>query len=387
MLTNFAIEPVLFSFFTSLLIVIAFTRPLIKVCHLKNLVDMPGDERKLHKVSVPSLGGIIIFAATLFAFFLWMPSSIVTTKALVIDLHKIKYVVSGLLILFFVGVKDDIIGTSAVKKLMAHMIVAFMLVLLADIRITSMKGIFGIGMLPYSASVFMSVFTYIVIVNAFNLIDGIDGLAAGIGAIASAAFGTWFFLGGELIMACLAFTLVGSLIGFLVFNFSPAKIFMGDSGSLTIGLIISVLAIQLIEFEAAKLPAYMLHITKPVFVLSCLAYPMVDTLRVFLLRAIKGRSPLDADRNHIHHRLIDVGLGHAKSSVFVYVYSILVIYLSLVINMGPSINLISMAIVAVILLQVPYLLKKKRTTLDKKGKISISDPSQIIETSKEILSN
>jgi len=387
MITNYLIEPIILSFFTAFVVVLLFTQPLITVSHLKNLVDAPDDERKLHRMSIPSLGGILIFAATIFALFLWFPVEHLSSDGSMEALSNIKYIVATMIVLFFVGVKDDIIGTAAAKKLLAHLAVAFILVLMADIRITSMKGIFGIYELPYWASTLLSIFSYTVIVNAFNLIDGLDGLAAGVGAISATAFGIWFYLLGDLVMAVLAFSLVGALLGFLVFNFSPAQIFMGDSGSLTVGLIMAVLAIQLIEYDAVKIPAYMLTISKPVFVLSCLAYPLVDTLRVFVIRAINKRSPFSADRNHIHHRLIDIGLNHSQSVVFVYLYSLLVIYLSLVINAGPSINFISMAVVAILLLQAPFFVKKKRVSLDKKGAVGAVPAEEIIEKAKEIISN
>ncbi len=384
----YPIEPLLLALFTSMAVVVLFTQTLIKVSRLKNLVDEPDDERKLHKLSVPSLGGIMIFAACVFSFFLWYPLDFISEKEFYASMKHIKYIVACLLILFFVGVKDDIIGTSPEKKLLAHFMVAFILVLMADIRISGMKGIFGLYELPYAASVFLSAFAYIVIVNAFNLIDGIDGLAAGVGSIASLAFGTWFFLAEDYVMAVLAFSLLGALLGFLVFNFSPAKIFMGDSGSLTIGLIISVMSINLIEYDASLLPESMLHISKPVFVLSCLAYPLIDTLRVFCLRILKGRSPFSADRNHIHHRLLDIGLDHKMTSIFIYFYSLIVIFLSLTIDTGSaSLNFISMLSLSFLMLQVPYMIKKKRVSIDAQGKFKVSKPIDVIKKSKDIISN
>jgi len=367
--------------------VLAFTKTLIKVSHLKNLVDVPDDRRKIHTLSIPSLGGIVVFTATIFALFLWYPIDYVSHGELPKLMNNAKYIACGSLILFFVGIKDDIIGTAAEKKLLAHVMVAFILVLMGDIRITGMKGIFGIYELPYTLSVLLSIFSYIVIVNAFNLIDGVDGLAAGVGLISCASFGLWFYLVGDIALACLSFALVGALLGFLVFNFSPASIFLGDSGSLTIGLIISVLSIQLIEFDATKIPASMINISKPVFVLSAIAYPLIDTLRVFIIRSLNGRSPFSADRNHIHHRLLDIGLTHRKTSVFVYVYSVLVIYLSIVINISPSVNFISMASVAVILLLTPYLFKKRNKVLVGKEVEISPKPIELAKKMKDILSN
>jgi UDP-GlcNAc:undecaprenyl-phosphate GlcNAc-1-phosphate transferase len=211
--------------------------------------------------------------------------------------------------------------------------------------------------------VFLSLFTYTVVVNAFNLIDGVDGLAGGVGFIACMAFGTWFVCANDIILASLAFALGGSLLGFLVFNFSPAKIFMGDSGSLTIGLIVCVLSIKLIEYPVEKLDGILPYLSKPVFVIAVLIYPLADTLRVFTMRAIAGVSPFAADRNHLHHRFIDIGFGHRKTVLYVYFFNILTIGISIACyRLNPSIAMIAVVLFAAIcmmVLQLVYKLKQK----------------------------
>lgn len=359
---------------TSFAVVVLSMPALIKVAQLKGLIDSPDDSRKLHKRSVPTIGGILIFAGTLFAYFLWYPFSNITEYMhLIRAINDFKYIGASMLILFFIGVKDDIIGTAATKKLVGHLIVAFILVLMADIRITGMRGIFGIHEIPYWASVFLSIFTYTVIVNAFNLIDGVDGLAGGVGVIACVAFGVWFFIAGGIEMSILAFALAGSLMGFLVFNFWPAKIFMGDSGSLTIGLIISVLSIKLIEFNMEEVPAILIGISKPVFVMACLVYPLIDTLRVFIYRAVNGISPFSADRNHIHHRLLDIGLSDRKTVSVIYVFSIVITCTAIVVTSDPSIALAIVGGVAVLIIQIPFLFKKKRNHKAKFKVITTAD--------------
>lgn len=165
-------------------------------------------------------------------------------------------------------------------------------------------------------------------------------------------------------MSILAFALSGALIGFLFFNFSPARIFMGDSGSLTIGLIISVLSIKLVEFDKSELPPWLFNMSKPVFVLTCLAYPLVDTFRIFIYRIITGVSPFQADRNHIHHRLIDIGLNHRKTVLAIYFYTIIMIFLKLFIRMEtPSYSFLIFSIIAISLLQIPFFFSKKKNRL------------------------
>ena len=346
------------AFFTSFLVVIFFTPSLIKVAQLKNLTDKPDATRKLHKHSIPTIGGIIIYAGTIFAYSLWLPND---------DTSVFKYIITTGMLMFFVGVKDDIIGTAPIKKLAAHILCALVIVLMANIRIKSLHGIFGIYELPYYASIFLSLFTMIVIINAFNLIDGVDGLAAGIGFIAAMAFGTWFFLVKDLVMACLAFALAGSLLAFLYYNFSPAKIFMGDSGSLTIGLIMSILAIKLIEFDRVSMPFALAQLTKPVVAIGILIYPLVDTLRIFIYRAMNGLSPFHADRNHIHHRLQDVGLTHRQTSSLLYSANVIVIAVALLSkNLQPTFALLLVVGVAIALCLIPFYLMKDKEQLAQK---------------------
>ena len=353
-------------FFTAFVIVLLSTPALIKVAYLKRLVDEPGEARKVHKRRIPTIGGILIFAGTLFSFYLWYPFSEVDEyQNLIHAIKDLKYIGAAMLLLFFVGVKDDIIGTAPVKKLVGHLLVGFILVIMADIRITSLHGLFGITEeLPFWASIGLSIFTYTVIVNAFNLIDGVDGLAGGIGTIVCIAFGVWFYLADSRPDALLSIALAGALLGFLVFNFSPAKIFMGDSGSLTIGLVVSVLSIKLIEFhvdpEDTALMARIPAVSRPVFAMAVLAYPLIDTLRIFIYRAVRGVSPFSADRNHIHHRLIDVGLSHRQAVLILYAYNLIVIGVAVFVKLEPSISLLLVAGTAIGLVQIPFLFIKKK---------------------------
>jgi len=352
-------------FITSFFVVLLSTPSLIKVAILKRLFDAPGDTRKLHTRMIPTIGGIMIFAGTVFSYSLWFPShKIHEGVPLYNAVNDYRFILSTLLVMFFVGVKDDIIGTAPVKKLVAHVLVGMVLVLMADIRIVSMHGIFGIDVLPYWASVFLSLFTYIVVVNAFNLIDGIDGLAGGVGFIAATAFGGWFAFAGDYAMAALAIALSGSLLGFLFFNFSPAKIFMGDSGSLTIGLIISILAIKLISYDVSAIHnGFVLNVSKPIFAMAVLVYPLIDTLRIFIYRAVQGVSPFSADRNHLHHRLIDIGCSHKQAVLVIYTFNISMIALTLGLTatlMNANYALLIVAATALFIAQIPFFIKKKK---------------------------
>jgi UDP-N-acetylmuramyl pentapeptide phosphotransferase/UDP-N-acetylglucosamine-1-phosphate transferase len=253
-------------------------------------------------------------------------------------------------------------NVSPTKKLLVHMLIAFILVYVANIRITQFWGLFGVDSLPYWLSLILSMFVYVVIVNAINLIDGVDGLAAGFGFIASMAFAYWFYRTGDQPLALLAIGLAGALVGFLVFNFQPAKLFMGDSGSLIIGLVLFVLAVKLIEFPVKRMLEHMEPVPKPVLAMAILAYPLIDTLRVFILRALAGRSPFSADKNHIHHKLLALGFSHRQTCFILYAFSIAIIivaYLSP--KYSPNVSFLIVMSIAVLSLNSVFLFKNKAT--------------------------
>jgi UDP-GlcNAc:undecaprenyl-phosphate/decaprenyl-phosphate GlcNAc-1-phosphate transferase len=352
------------SFLTAFILVLIATPSLIKVAKLKHLVDEPGDARKLHRRSVPTIGGIMIFAGTIIGYCLWFPSKegwLLGDNYYPIDaLNEFKYLVACMFILFFLGLKDDIIGVSPAKKLLVHLLVGYILVYVADIRITQFWGLFGVDHLPYWMSITLSMFVYVVIVNAINLIDGVDGLAAGFGFIASIAFSYWFFKTGDQPLALLASGLAGALLGFLIYNFQPAKLFMGDSGSLIIGLVLFVLAVKLIEFPVRRMLVYMEPVPKPVLAMAILAYPLIDTLRVFILRALRGRSPFSADKNHIHHKLLALGLSHRQTCFVLYGFSVAIILLTFKSpSYSPNLSFIIIMSIALVSLNSVFLFKNK----------------------------
>lgn len=390
---------VLLTFLTAFGVVLLSTPSLIKVAILKRLFDEPSEERKLHKKVVPTVGGIIIFAGTFFSFVLWFPSdtlldidvgdsnylkNALNLQATKSALNDFKYILATVFVIFFVGAKDDIIGTAPIKRLAAHILAAMMIVLMANIRLRSMHGIFGIDEIPFWASIFISIFATIVIINAFNFIDGVDGLAAGIGFLAAFAFGVWFYLAKDMVMSLLAFGLAGSLMAFLIYNFSPASLFMGDSGSTTIGLLMAVLSLKAIETPNAEVSSTIISdVHRPVFVLALLSYPLVDTLRIFIYRTIRGLSPFEADRNHIHHAMLDLGLSHRLTSLILYTATLSVVAVSFYAReAGTTYGFLVTLIYAVVLAQVPFILKIARRSKLKKEVENTSNGSALV--SKEV---
>ena len=289
-------------------LVVLFGMPsLIMVAKRKHLVDEPSEARKLHHRSVPTVGGVMLFAATLCSTLV----SFALSDAFGWTSVRWLGVLGASVPIFFMGLKDDIMGMGAGKKLMVHIAIGSFLIWGLDLQIDNFDGLFGLHALPSWVSGPFSLFVYVVIVNAINLIDGVDGLAGGYGLVAMSAFGMWSQWTGDLTSAYVGAALAGGLAGFLVFNLHPAKIFMGDSGSLLLGLMAYVMAVNVVQTpDVATLPG----VVRPVAAMCLLAFPLVDTLRVFTLRVLNGQSPFTPDRRHIHHLLMQLGWGHRLTS-------------------------------------------------------------------------
>jgi UDP-N-acetylmuramyl pentapeptide phosphotransferase/UDP-N-acetylglucosamine-1-phosphate transferase len=213
----------------------------VNISRLKNLTDTPNG-RTSHVIATPTLGGIAIFVALVLSIVIFDGSYFK---------FELKYIISGLIVVFFIGIKDDILVIDPYKKLAGQIFAIVLIAVFAGIRITSLYGLFHIGQLPYVASILLTVFVFIVIINGFNLIDGIDGLATGIGILTSSIFGIWFLINGHMACTILSFSFVGTLTAFFYFNvFSKTnKIFLGDTGSMIIGFVMGVLACRFLQLE------------------------------------------------------------------------------------------------------------------------------------------
>lgn len=311
---------IILSFITSLLVTFYAIPSIIKVAKVKHLMDEPG-QRSSHEEITPSLGGIAIFAGVVISIVLWTPFEL---------FGNLQYILASFTIIFLIGVKDDILPMSPGRKFAGEFLAAMILVTQSNIRISSFHGLFGINEIDYWVSIAVTLVTILLIINAFNLIDGINGLTGMLSALITVFFTSWFFLVDELALSLISFSTTGACIGFLYYNISPAKIFMGDTGSLFIGLICSVLAIQFIEInqDIAGVSKYAVA-SSPVVAIGILALPVLDTLRVFAGRILRGRSPFAAERNHIHHLTIDSGLSHMEATVILTMFNALLIYLVL----------------------------------------------------------
>lgn len=275
-----------------------------------HLLDSP-DDRKAHKIPTPTMGGIsFVIVFFLFCGF-WKYG---------LSLDQFVVIAGGVLILFPVGLLDDTKGISAIRKLLLEMALAAALVHVG-FSIKNLRGVFNLHELSLPQQYLLNVPLIAGLINAFNLIDGINGLAGGLGFINSAVFGTLFLLQGNLAFALFSFAFAGALLGFLRYNFHKAKIFMGDTGSLHLGFVMAVLGLKALEGDTiiSSHPDIL-------FLVSAIwLVPVFDTLRVFSVRILKGMGPFTPDKRHVHHLLLKSGMDHRKASISLYVANMLLI--------------------------------------------------------------
>lgn len=284
----------LLCFVTAFIVTLISVPVIIKLANKYKLYDVP-NERKEHTVPVPTMGGIAVIAGMMMALLLWLPFDY--------EIEQICFFLS-IAVLFILGVMDDLKDLSARYKFLVQVGLATLMAI-SGIRITSFEGLFGIHELPLLAQYTFTVLTIVGVTNAFNLIDGIDGLAGGLGFMSLATLGIFLTINGDITSALIAFSLAGGIVAFLYFNFNPARIFLGDTGSLVLGFSISVLCIRLMQINTTPVLPH-----ASLFILSLAFIPVFDTIRVFAMRIWRGKSPFEADRTHIHHLLTNAGFSH-----------------------------------------------------------------------------
>ncbi len=293
------------------LITLTLMPVIIRVFRSIDLLDRP-DKRKIHSVSTPSLGGIGICAGILLSLLI----SISFT-----DLATQKYFLGGTILIFLLGVRDDLSSLLAQHKLVVQVFAASLVVFFGNIKIEGFNGLFGIETFPWMLDEIFSIFVIVVMTNAFNLIDGIDGLAGSIALIISSFLGWAAFQSGNIVDAAISLSIAGASLGFLFYNWHPSKIFMGDTGSMVFGFMLTAL---MINFLTTPSPPSVIESTVATS-LALFVLPVYDTLRVFLIRFFTGKHPLAPDRNHIHHVLLKLGLNHARSTICLISYNIFVV--------------------------------------------------------------
>lgn len=283
----------------------------INILNSINLLDIP-DRRKIHKISTPSLGGIPFVFSAILALLIVMPFS---------DLSDIKYLLAGILITFILGIRDDVSSLNARQKLVIQTLAAFLVVHFLGTYLNSFYGFLGLEEISPLFGKLISTALIVILTNAFNLIDGIDGLAGGVAIIVFTFLGVWFFYNGVSSYALLAITMASSILAFMYFNWYPSKIFMGDTGSMVLGFTLSTILIKFIQTN--ELATWNKFDASVAMAIGLFILPIYDTLRVFAKRVLQGKSPFQPDRNHVHHILLNLGFNHGKATTILLSFVIL----------------------------------------------------------------
>lgn len=337
---NIQLLYILLSFVISLSCGLVFIPAIVSFCKRKNLYDIP-NARKVHKNQVPRLGGVCFAPCMMLAMILALAvfNSNYTSHQVTLNLWSLYFCIS-LLLIYAVGLIDDLIGLDAKIKFFVQILSASLLPM-AGLYINNLYGFCGLHEIPYAVGFPLTVFVLVFVDNAINLIDGIDGLSAGLSFIALTGFLLCFAADGIWVYCILIIGLMGVLLAFMYFNlFGKAgknKIFMGDSGSLTIGFILGFL---FIKFVMDCPYVHVFSYGNIVLAISLLIVPIFDVCRVICVRLMHKQPIFKADKNHMHHKLMRSGLTQHQSLVYMIAAALLFIGFNSVLNLFCDINLV-----------------------------------------------
>lgn len=317
--------------------------------HKKHLSQIP-NKRSSHIVATPTLGGVPIYIAFIIATSVFSVLAYNNT-----DVSNIIALRSCITIMFFTGIKDDLIGVSYKKKLVTQIIAVSLLLILTYVSISNLQGLFNIHALPKVYATLFTISVFVIIINSYNLIDGIDGLASSFAIICSVAFGIFFAINNAVLDSLISFSITGCLIVFFMNNISQKrKIFMGDSGSMTVGFI---LAYQVMSFlNVNQLTTSTLFIKNtPVIVFALFSFPFIDTCRILIVRLINKKPPFKADDNHLHHKLLRLGLSHLKATLVIFIYTTVITSIAIAFqNLNINIHFLIVLTISVCLILTPF---------------------------------
>ena len=298
---------IIIPFFTALLLVGWIHPRLVKIALLKNTVDNP-DARKLQRTPVPVLGGVAVFFGVVIA---------IGCMSSVVDCSGLPVVIMAMMAMLYTGTMDDILSLSPGLRFVIEIVVVLLLIFVGGYCIDDFHGLWNIGRFSYWCAVPLTVVAAVGIINAINLVDGVNGLSSGYCIMACLIFGTLFFLAGEAPMTILAAVSVGALIPFFLHNVfgKTSKMFIGDGGTLVMGVVMSVFVIAILQ-NGSRVAAYVNpNVGLVPFTLAVLSVPVFDTLRVMSTRILKGTSPFRPDKTHLHHMFIDLGCSHVATTL------------------------------------------------------------------------
>ena len=298
---------IIIPFFTALRLVGWIHPRLVKIALLKNIVDNP-DARKLQRTPVPVLGGVAVFFGVVIA---------IGCMSSVVDCSGLPVVIMAMMAMLYTGTMDDILSLSPGLRFVIEIVVVLLLIFVGGYCIDDFHGLWNIGRFSYWCAVPLTVVAAVGIINAINLVDGVNGLSSGYCIMACLIFGTLFFLAGEAPMTILAAVSVGALIPFFLHNVfgKTSKMFIGDGGTLVMGVVMSVFVIAILQ-NGSRVAAYVNpNVGLVPFTLAVLSVPVFDTLRVMSTRILKGTSPFRPDKTHLHHMFIDLGCSHVATTL------------------------------------------------------------------------
>ncbi len=351
-------------FLLAFLVCLILTPLLIYISKKKGLLDVP-NQRASHITPTPTLGGLPIFISLI---------SVILFCIGLQDCGSISILILSLFVLVSTGVLDDILSLNASVRLLIQFLLGFAIAS-QGIRFTSMYGLLGIHELPIIMQYVVTVFFIVAITNAFNLIDGIDGLAGGLGFINMFVMGLFFVSQNQRIDYIICFGMAGGLLAFLLFNFKKASIFMGDTGSLVLGFLTAYLCLKI--FASADTGNLTLTgSSKITMIFGLVIVPTYDMLRVSIQRLLKRKSPFLADKTHIHHLLTRTGMNHTRAALILYAVHVLVLLSSLGIayeydwqGIFVGLSIVVLAIEYPSLLHVKVFLTSLKSLLSKRQKL------------------
>lgn len=339
----------------------------IRLAYKRQWFDSLGD-RKIHSEIVPRIGGIVFVPALLTACAISFMTSIVLNDESIkdevydSDQEVLSFGVIAMLIIYIEGIIDDIREVGYKQKFLVHFVCA-LLVVCSGVWLDNLGGLFGLYRIPWYVGMPFSVLLIMYIINAINLIDGVDGLCAGLAMMDFFFIGLLFFLHQELAETCLAMSMFGTLIVFFAFNVYGSikkrrKIFMGDSGSQVLGLLLSILALT----YAAKAKGDYNSGIAITYAFSMFVIPCLDVIRVMVVRICRGRSPFMPDQSHIHHLLLAKGWSQRKTRNCIFLASTTMTAVNIGLHDKININIISAIDVALYIALIALICLKKSTT-------------------------
>lgn len=350
--------------FLASLIVVTWSHPMVrKVAVKRNIVDNP-DVRKLQKSPVPVLGGVAVFFGLVTG---------LCVMSLFVDTASLLPVFVAMSLMLCVGVMDDVSGLSPSLRFVIEILVVVMLILTTHISLNNLHGLWGFYNLPPWLSIPLTIVAVVGMINALNLIDGVDGLSSGFCMIASVAFGGFFFVVGNDVMMLLCAVVVASLLPFFLHNVfgKSSKMFIGDGGSLMLGVVMSSYVVETIAYREGVSYSKPEGMGMVAFTMAVMSVPVFDTLRVMFMRIVRGVSPFHPDKTHLHHLFIDLGFSHIGTTISVLSLNLIVMLAWFITYMaGGSVDLQFYVVVGVSLMVTAVFYKFMRVQMAHDGAVA-----------------